>query len=600
MSRNKGVEIDVSRARYPTSNDAIKNSELIPVHESTKPPFVWVDGILTKEEALEYLPYQKISKIPGMDHMCYKSSFFTALNEMSRYYPRVFNIYPKTYNIPHDFLDFQREHMQLCGRMIHNPTWVVKPRNSCCGSGIVIVQSVHEVSQITRQSVVQQYVKPFLINGKKFDFRLYVLIASIEPLRIFLYKEGIARFCSENFVMPNKSNKDDSFMHLTNTAINVKNGSASPADFTRKATEILDQIDNIYHNRDVLWEKICHCARGVVCAILPKLISMLPNSRHSSLIPSYLQAARKQANAKNDDTSEEHGKEDNLVDEHTISESDLYYSDYEESSQLPKLNCHIHKRMSDSSSPSKISRYIRLRDYVYQKCSTSILHSTVDFNIRGRSVGQAPTNQPLNFTERKYSTGCTLDTCGTLPDEIDVIKDNKAFTNNEKPKEVKVEEKKSQGRGLPPLKPKQKYFHIIGIDVILDSDLEPKILEINDRPSLSATVDFEYELKEGLIRHAFQHVSPTAESFGNDPDYPSDWYQIYPLPEDHNDYNIWNEIAKKVTNPKYNGEIDAQPVVSIRQQPVGLGSTQYFKKKKRRKRNKNKKKTKSAKENFDE
>lgn len=39
--------------------------------------------------------------------------------------------------------------------------------------------------------------KPYLIDNLKFDMRIYVLIAGIDPLRIFVYEEGLARFATE-------------------------------------------------------------------------------------------------------------------------------------------------------------------------------------------------------------------------------------------------------------------------------------------------------------------------------------------------------------------------------------------------------------------
>jgi len=45
--------------------------------------------------------------------------------------------------------------------------------------------------------VVQEYIPhPLLIDKMKFDLRLYVLILGVEPLRIFLFKDGLARLAT--------------------------------------------------------------------------------------------------------------------------------------------------------------------------------------------------------------------------------------------------------------------------------------------------------------------------------------------------------------------------------------------------------------------
>jgi tubulin polyglutamylase TTLL6/13 len=62
--------------------------------------------------------------------------------------------------------------------------------------------------------------KPYLIDGLKFDLRIYVLIYGVEPLRVFTYNEGLARFATETYTGPYKNNLDNLYMHLTNYAIN--------------------------------------------------------------------------------------------------------------------------------------------------------------------------------------------------------------------------------------------------------------------------------------------------------------------------------------------------------------------------------------------
>lgn len=55
--------------------------------------------------------------------------------------------------------------------------------------------------------VCQQYVsKPFLIDGFKFDLRVYVLVTSCDPLRIFVYEDGLGRFATLKYMEPSNHN----------------------------------------------------------------------------------------------------------------------------------------------------------------------------------------------------------------------------------------------------------------------------------------------------------------------------------------------------------------------------------------------------------
>ena len=70
---------------------------------------------------------------------------------------------------------------------------------------------------------MQKYIKnPLLLNGYKFDLRVYVLVTSVNPLEVFLYKEGFGRFSTVPYTL-NPDDKSNKYIHLTNVSINKHN-----------------------------------------------------------------------------------------------------------------------------------------------------------------------------------------------------------------------------------------------------------------------------------------------------------------------------------------------------------------------------------------
>jgi len=68
--------------------------------------------------------------------------------------------------------------------------------------------------------IISEYIaNPHLINGFKYDLRLYVLVSSYDPLRIYLYEEGLTRFATEPYTTSTKEVKKR-YIHLTNYSVN--------------------------------------------------------------------------------------------------------------------------------------------------------------------------------------------------------------------------------------------------------------------------------------------------------------------------------------------------------------------------------------------
>lgn len=112
-------------------------------------------------------------------------------------------------------------------------------------------------------SVISRYVtNPLLINGYKFDLRIYVVVTCYEPLRVYVFKEGLARFASETYTA--KFNKNNKYMHLTNYSVNkknhnfVQNEKAEHDDFGFKwsLSAFCKHLETVGINMNLLWSRI--------------------------------------------------------------------------------------------------------------------------------------------------------------------------------------------------------------------------------------------------------------------------------------------------------------------------------------------------------
>lgn len=107
--------------------------------------------------------------------------------------------------------------------------WIVKPGGSFHGSGIKLYEGVAKLSslyscegQLGDGLIVQRYVsKPALFTGNKFDFRTYMLIASMDPYIVFAH---------DGFVRRSEHAYDTAGASLTDTKTHITNAKSQSMD----------------------------------------------------------------------------------------------------------------------------------------------------------------------------------------------------------------------------------------------------------------------------------------------------------------------------------------------------------------------------------
>ena len=215
---------------------------------------VWLSDAEVDQHAT-LMPYQIVNRFPAMADCCRKAVFATIFSRLRRLLPTSSPLNDGRYIPAQWSLPRQRE--ALCehvetqqqgqgqgrGGQQHGggqpQYYIVKPDIGSQGDGIKLTSEptsrrLWGVGGAGQERVVQQYIDdPMLLDGLKFDLRLYALLADVAndggadsddggPMRLFLYREGLARFAVDEYEPPTNENLRNVHMHLTNYSINRK------------------------------------------------------------------------------------------------------------------------------------------------------------------------------------------------------------------------------------------------------------------------------------------------------------------------------------------------------------------------------------------
>ncbi|MBN3319758.1 TTLL4 polyglutamylase, partial [Atractosteus spatula] len=222
--------------------------------------------------------YQKLNHFPGSFQIGRKDRLWRNLSKMqARFGKREFNFFPQSFVLPQDIRQLKKAWEESGSKQ----KWIIKPPASARGIGI---QVIHKWSQLPRKRplLVQKYLhKPYLISGNKFDLRIYVHVTSYDPLRIYMFTDGLVRFasCKYSSSMKSLSNK---FIHITNYSVN-KNNSAYQPNSDDKACQghkwalkaLWQYLNSKGVNTSLIWEKIKDIVIKTIIASDPYVNSLV-------------------------------------------------------------------------------------------------------------------------------------------------------------------------------------------------------------------------------------------------------------------------------------------------------------------------------------
>jgi len=215
--------------------------------KTTKGPWTAMWSKHQNEEQMQGLNcLQKVNHFPHSWCIGRKDRLVRTMQAMHRLHGNEFNFHPPSFILPTEREAAHRQiamDMKAAQRGTKNSAaasgglWIIKPVASSCGRGISVISGSQVVAlHKNKKLLVQKYIAdPYLIEQNKFDLRMYVLVTGVDPMRIYIFKEGLTRISTSAYSLRNIDNK---FAHLTNYSINKKS-----KDF-KAASETFAGADN--------------------------------------------------------------------------------------------------------------------------------------------------------------------------------------------------------------------------------------------------------------------------------------------------------------------------------------------------------------------
>jgi len=203
-------------------------------------------------------------------------------------FPVDFLITPHTWILPDEYDQFNASR-ELDS---DDTLYILKPSASSCGRGIKIIEKKTKI--LKKEGIIASHyiMNPHLISGYKYDLRVYVLATSFDPLKVYVFNDGLVRFATEKYTTDPKELKKR-YIHLTNFSVNkkadnyvVNKGAANPAgdengdeEFCSKwdFKQLRKHFDDNGINYDYCWAQIKDIIVKTLIAAEPQIVASMDN-----------------------------------------------------------------------------------------------------------------------------------------------------------------------------------------------------------------------------------------------------------------------------------------------------------------------------------
>eukprot|EP00038_Savillea_parva_P028899 m.67694 g.67694 ORF g.67694 m.67694 type:complete len:646 (-) comp8458_c0_seq1:39-1976(-) len=199
-------------------------------------------------------PSFRVNQVPGLRNVLWrKDSYCKTINDAVQgasralgdwIRPELLRHVIQCWRFPEQATELQR-YFDNGGAMV-----IVKPTTRGEGRGIYTANRLSDIATEARDQsqgvgrVVQTMVmRPALVQGRKFDLRCYVLITSIQPLRLYMWDDGLVRLAAAPYNVSDIHGSDNRQSWMTNTFVNkaYANVNNLTISFRRLSNELRNQ-----------------------------------------------------------------------------------------------------------------------------------------------------------------------------------------------------------------------------------------------------------------------------------------------------------------------------------------------------------------------